>query len=345
MRRCVGIPAVVVTAGVLMTGLTACGSSRRPRLYPAGSDKDDGYGDLAQKSARLLTSDRAEPPMETSRHHRHARTDGDPYGGNPYGGDAYGGAGDPSDVALPPGCRNVRRCNTGLPSVASAPRTSHYHAVQGLTGTIEGTIRWRGALPPPLVTACGAFGNASVRVGADRAVGGVLVYIEHVDLGRPMPSYGRPAAVGGTIAKRGCTFAPALQIVTPLPAGVAIHGDATATKLRVTQPSGVKPFELQEAGRVVIQAQPGVTRIEADDDSLGAAWVVAVDTPYYAITDDTGWFRIDELAAGSYDVTFWQPPVAGAANGKLVYGPPVITRRSIKVDPLRPARLDLALER
>jgi len=344
-----GAPALVVTAGlagVLVIGLTACGSSsRRPQLYPAGSDKDDGYGDLAQKSARLLTSDRADAPLAAPRRNRHAQAEGDPYGGDPYGGDAYGG-GDAASAALPQGCKNFRRCNSGLPSsVSSVPRTSRYHAVPGLTGTIEGTVTWRGGTPPPLVTACGELGNSSVRVGPNRTVGGVLIYIEHVELGRPTPSYGRQAAVGGTVAKHGCTLGPALQIVTPLPAGVAIHGDATAAKLRVTQPSSVKRFELQEAGRVVIQAEPGVTRIEADDDSIGAAWVVAVDTPYYAITDDNGWFRIDELAAGSYDVTFWQPPIPGTVNGALVYGPPVITRRSIKVDPMRPARLDLALER
>jgi len=42
---------------VLVLAVVACGSGHRSQLYPAGSDKDDGYGDLAQKSARLLTSD------------------------------------------------------------------------------------------------------------------------------------------------------------------------------------------------------------------------------------------------------------------------------------------------
>src|SRR5262249_34906634 len=107
--------------------------------------------------------------------------------------------------------------------------------------------------------------------------------------------------------------------------------------------SGIKPVELQEAGRVVIQAQPGVTRIDADDGSLAAAWVVASDTPYYAITDDAGRFRIDELAAGTYDVTFWHPPLAALVDGKLVYWPPVIRHRTIKVDAAHAARLDVAL--
>lgn len=315
-------------------------------MYPAGSDKDDGYGDLAQKSARLLTDDGRDAPLIPPRKTRRARADGDPYGGDPYGGNAYGGDayGGALDGALPSLCRvSGRRCSTS--TQPPPPRSSRYNAVTGLTGAIEGTVTWHGAPPGPLTTACGSIDNPSVRVAPNRTVGGVLVYIEHVDLGRTIPSYGRPATVGGTIAKRGCMLAPTLQIVTPLPAGLAIHGDATEIKLRITTPSGTSPFELQPAGRVVVQAQVGVTRVEADDGSLGAAWVVATDSPYYAITDDAGRFRIDELAAGTYELTFFRPPVAGTTDGKLSFGPPVVTHRSIRVDPVRPARLDVALER
>jgi hypothetical protein len=327
-------------AALLVALAAACGSSQRSRMYPAGSDKDDGYGDLAQKSARWLTSTEPEASLFTPGRHRRARADGDPYGGDPYGGDPYGGAlygGDAYGGAatLPPTLRTP----------PGRPRRAHYNAITGLIGAIEGTVTWRGALPPPVVTACGTFDNPSVRVGPGRAAGGVLVYLENVGAGRALPSYGQPVRVGGTVAKHGCVLAPAVQIVTPLPAGLAIHGDATAARLRVTLPGGVQPFELQEAGRVLFPAQPGVTRIEADDGSLGAAWVVAADTPYYAITDDAGRFRLDELAAGTYEVTFWRPPLPGIVDGKLVYGAPAITRRSIKVEATRPARLDVALER
>jgi hypothetical protein len=322
---------------LLIAGLWACGSSQTSRMYPAGSEKDDGYGDLAQKSARLWTSPAAETSLLPSRHRHRPRDGGDPYGGNPYGGAIYGE--DPDDGAF----------DLGNPQLAfghaNPPRPPRYKPTPGLTSAIEGTVIWRGPPPRALVTACGAIHNPSVRIGAHNAAGGVLVYIEHVDVGRAVPSHGRPASVGGLIAKRGCVLAPTLQIVTPLPADLTIHGDATFATLRVTLPSGTRPFELQEAGRVVLQAQPGVTRIEADDGSLGAAWVVAADTPYYALTDDTGRFQIAELAAGTYDVTFVWPPLAGTSNGKLIYGPPATTHRSIKVDSARPARLDVVLDR
>jgi hypothetical protein len=337
---------VVGLAGAFTALLAACRSPPRSQLYPAGSEKDDGYGDLAQKSARLLTSDGSEPPLFPPRSHRRARAGGDPYGGDPYGGESYSDDADPepADTAIAPLCTNLgRSCTPAVPPAVAL--TTRYSAVSGLTGAIEGTVTWRGAHPTPVVTACGAIDNPSVRIGANQGVGGVLVYIEHVDIGRTIPSYGRPVAVGGVVAKRGCALAPALQIVTPLPAGVAIHGDATDTKLRVAAPGGAMPFELQAAGRIIIQAQPGVTRIEAEDGSLGAAWIIAADTPYYAITDDSGRFRIDELASGTYDVTFWRAPLAASADGKVVYGPPAITHRSIKVEAVRSTRLDVALHR
>lgn len=332
---------------LLVAVLAACSSSPKPHLYPAGSDKDDGYGDLAQKSARFLTSTETEPQASSfPPHHHHSLPGGDPYGGDPYGGAAYGGTmygnvDDVTDAAIPKAWnrRHPPRSPSGAPST-------------GLTGAIEGTVTWRGSIPAPLVTTCGTIANPGVRVSANRAVGGVLVYIEHAEIGRTIPGYGRADSVGGTIAKRGCVLAPALQIVSPLPAGLAIHGDATGVKLRVTTPTGSpsgdravgQSFELQEAGRVLLQAQAGVTRIEADDGSLGVAWVVATNTAYYAITDDTGRFRIDELPAGTYDVTVWRPPLASLVDGKLVYGPPIVTHRSIKVELARPARLDVAFE-
>jgi len=332
-----GAAALVVAAG-----FGACQFRSRPALYPAGSANDDGSGELAQKSARLLIGDGVELPLPAPRHRRFGRTEGDPDAGEPELGDD---ASDGEPSTAPPGCRTFRHCSTSGTSLSASPRAARYSAVTGLTGVIEGTVRWRGARPVPVVTACGPVDGAGVRVAADRGVGGVLVYIEHVDVGRTMPRYAGAATVGGTIAMRGCALAPALQIVTPLPAALAIHGDATRAQLRVTQPSGVLAFELEEAGRIVLQVEPGVTRIEAGDDSLGAAWVVAADTPYYAITDDRGRFRLDELATGSYDITVWRPPLPTGQAGKLVYGAPVIVHRTVFVDAVRPARLDVALER
>jgi hypothetical protein len=247
------------------------------------------------------------------------------YGGDPYGGLGYG--------AYPiPQMRTY--------SYLGRARYNAQTATTGLTGSIEGVVTWAGAPPPSI--GCGT----APRPGGARAVFGAVVYIEKFAVARPPSALGG-RQVGGTLAKRGCALMPAVQIVTPLPGSLMIHGDSRAMAVKVTSPSGVtQTIELQEAGLAHVDLQAGVTRVDGDDGRLGAAWIVAIDTPFYAITDDAGRFRLDELAPGTYDVTIWQPPSATVRpDGVLAYGAPYVVHRTIRVDGKIPAPLAVALGR
>jgi hypothetical protein len=314
----------------LACAVAACGGSQRTKLAPAGDQHDDGAGLLARASTSLALGDPDDAPSE-------ARPAGGPYGGNSYGGNMYGG--DPYGGAT--------YASWAAPQWAySAPaRIPHYNVIAGLSGAIEGTVTWPGAPPPKITSACGLVDNPSIHVGRDRGVRGVLVYIEKVTIGRPVPYFSRPATVGGVVAKHGCALEPAAQIVVPLPASVAIHGDAARSRIRVAMPAGAtKVVDLQEGGRAMVELAPGITRVDGESGKLAAAWVVALDTPYFAITDDAGRFRLDELATGTYDVTIWQAPIASATPaGVLSYGAPLVVHRTVKVEPGKPARLAVTL--
>lgn len=326
---------------VLIAALGCRAPSQHQPMYAAGTDRDDGHGLLARASSRMLTSPDGETEGLPARQAPARRYSEDSYGGDPYGGDAYGGGAFGGGAYGGATYAGYSPPPWGYPSVNRMPR---YQPQVGLSGALEGTISWRGAIPK-VTTGCGTFD--SLAIGAERGVSGALVYIEKFTTGRVVPSTmgeQRPSIVGGVVVKRGCMFAPITQVVNPLPAQLAVHGDAKSTRVRITRPgSAALAGDLQEAGRIALQLEPGVTRIEADDGSLGAAWVVGLDTPYFAITDDAGHFRIDELGAGTYEVTVWQPPIPTITNGKAVYGAPVIVRRTVRIDPLRPARLDIAL--
>ena len=308
--------------------LAACGGATTPTVSKAGDSHDEGAGELARASIRLWLggNDRPAAP-EVRRRHIDDIYGGDPYGGGAYGGDPYGGA-------------SYAGWTVPVWSYSTPNRTPTYTVGNVLPGAIEGVVTWTGATPGKLKTACGVIDNPTLRVGNDKTMRGVLVYIEKVSVGRAAPYYGRPANVGGVVTKHGCALLPAAQIVAPLPASVAIHGDNARTKLRVVD----KSYDLQEAGVVNVEIKPGVTRVDGAAGTLTPAWLVAIGTPYYAITDDSGKFRIDELAAGTYDVTFWQSPVAIAdGNGTIAAGAPIVVHRTVRVDAGKPVRLDVAM--
>ena len=124
---------------------------------------------------------------------------------------------------------------------------------------------------------------------------------------------------------------------------VADRVDVRTRGLQIVVDHNVARRRTCDAGRVQLELPVGMTRVDGDDGQVTSAWVLGLDTPYYAITDDGGHFRIDELAGGSYDVTIWQAPLAAITDGKISYGAPVIVHRTIKVDPAKPAQLNVAL--
>jgi hypothetical protein len=325
-----------VWASLVVAGALACRGDGGvpPPLAPANTDKDDGHGVLTRLTTQFSTGDDDGSGIDDAARNNRGGDGGDGYGGDLYGGDPYGG-----DLygGLAYGGANWR---------PPAPHPLRYEVHEGLVGSIEGSVTWHGAPPAKIATACGMIDNPSVRITGN-AVGGALVYIESVRVGRSTATYTKAAQVGGVVAKRGCALLPAAQVVAPLPAAFSIHGDAHRARLRVTSPdNAVKTVELQEAGLAEMETQTGVTRIDGADGAVTSAWLVGLDTPYFAITDDTGHFQIDELADGDYDVTIWQAPVATAgSNGGIGYGAPVIVHRRVHVAGTRPARLDVALGR
>ena len=330
---------------VMMVGAIACGGAPRPPLCPVGDDKldckDDGSGLLARASTRLAFGDDAAATfgpehLPTRAHDNDGSADygGDPYGGRGgglYGGDPYGG---------------MSYANWTMPPLnyAAATHQTHYTPAPGLRGAVEGVVTWTGPPAAKVATVCGTIDNPTLRTGNNKSLRGVVVYIEKVSIGRTLPGLPRPAAIGGIVTKRGCTLLPAAQPVTSLPATVSIHGDATRARVRVTATSAAKAYELQEGGLVELELKSGVTKIDSEDGKLAAAWLVAIDSPYYAITDDGGRYRIDELSPGTYDITFWQAPVASAGpDGVITYGAPIVAHRSIAIDAVRPTQLDVGL--
>jgi plastocyanin len=82
--------------------------------------------------------------------------------------------------------------------------------------------------------------------------------------------------------------------------------------------SAAKTFELKLysgiPARPVVFDKPGTVVLGCNIHDRMVAYVLVVDTPYYAKTDDSGRARLENLPAGDYEIKAWQPLASGGAT-------------------------------
>jgi plastocyanin len=78
-------------------------------------------------------------------------------------------------------------------------------------------------------------------------------------------------------------------------------------------PSGVK-------AKPVVFDRPGLSRIFCNIHPNMAAYVMAVDTPYYAISDERGAFTMSSVPPGTYTYHAWRPG-SDTLTGAVTVGP------------------------
>ena len=329
---------MVPRAALLVAVAAACAPRSVPVALPAaGTDGDDGTGVLSRASVRFETG--AGEPEGFADDTRTTTGYGDGYGGYLYGGGLYGGGayGGVSYAGWQVG---------GTTSPANRTTTYMIHSLAD-AGGVGGTVTWK---KPPAVrrlrSPCGEIDNPSLRVGPRGEAGGAIVYLEKIVAGRPLATMGssRPLAVGGTVERAGCAVHPTTQVVSPVPTTITIYDSRGGAA--VVRGAGVDPIEVQLAagGFRTVAIGPGVTQVTADDGRAAPAWIVAPGHPYFALTDDRGRFRIDDVVPGTYELVVWHPPVVtGWAQGKAQFGAPVVVTRTIKVGANTTSNHDIAL--
>jgi plastocyanin len=72
------------------------------------------------------------------------------------------------------------------------------------------------------------------------------------------------------------------------------------------------------AVRQITFDKPGMSRIFCNIHPNMAAYVVAVDSPYFAVSDDGGAFTIASVAPGSYTYHAWRPGGATITGASVV---------------------------
>lgn len=184
-------------------------------------------------------------------------------------------------------------------------------------GTISGHVTWAGDPPSAQVDRvyrdsglCGEDVPVDELVisNESRGIEGVIVSLEGVTRGKPLPSPGSLV-----IENRGCRFLPP-TFVTILGATLQIQNlDPIMhyTHARLDTRFGPTVWNIiQQAGaegRTKLLDTPGLLDIRCDLHPNMKAFIRVLDHPYFAPTSFDGHFELRKVPPGSYTLNAWHP--------------------------------------
>jgi Carboxypeptidase regulatory-like domain len=220
-------------------------------------------------------------------------------------------------------------------------------------GVLAGVVRFAGTPPKldPLPVnknrdVCGDQKDAeALVVGPERGVRGTVILIEGVARGK------KPGA-DVVLDNARCVF---VAHVTAVMAGERARVKNSDAILHNTHGFLGKPtvFNLALPNRDQMiditkrLTKPGVIRVVCDAHPHMAAWMIVHDSPYYAVTDERGSFRIDGIPPGSYKVTLWHEgfrPKGLDKDGRPLYDEPRTLTKEVTIAPRATATVDFELK-
>ncbi|HZS11955.1 MAG TPA: carboxypeptidase regulatory-like domain-containing protein [Nitrospirales bacterium] len=214
-------------------------------------------------------------------------------------------------------------------------------------GTLSGTIALSGAVPKPkgynLVTFpdpvyCGRISDGqgwrllpTFRASSDGGLADVVIVIEGIDRGKPF------AAAAPRIEAIDCLFKPGVTVVRDRAPVEVINMDPVMHDIQAYEtselgprvlfnvPLPMNPHHPREASmsaqyhrhlpgepmRQIVKMTKGRKGfvMQCGFHAYMESWGLAVDNPYYAITDASGRFSIPDIPPGTYAVTIWHPRI------------------------------------
>jgi len=238
-----------------------------------------------------------------------------------------------------------------LGSVAAAGAAYEELAVKD-GGVLSGVVRYAGVRPRAEVLAvardqgvCGESRTSeALVVGQDGGVRGAVVLVEGVTRGKK---------TGGDVVveSRDCRFVPHVTVAT---VGERVRVANADTVLH--HPKGLAGrtpvFELALPGRGQTidvtrrLTRPGAVRLVCEAHPHMSGWLVVHDSPYHAVTDEHGAYRVDGIPPGTYRVTLWHEgfrPQGRDRDGRRRYEAPRTMTKATTIAPNGAATLDFEL--
>jgi len=205
-----------------------------------------------------------------------------------------------------------------------AGRAAAYEAIAVTDGgTLSGTVTIEGTAPPPAkieVTkdpeVCGKESkekvNPSLLVGQGGGIANVVVTVKAAK-GKKL----EVPATNPVFDQKTCEFHPHVLV---FPAGSTvdvINSDGILHNIHTTSTVNPSQNQAQPKFKPKIQLKvekPETIAIKCDVHGWMSGYWVATDTPYVAVTDASGAFKIADLPPGDYDVELWQEKLGKATQ-------------------------------
>jgi len=177
-------------------------------------------------------------------------------------------------------------------------------------GTISGTVKFKGSAPAPKKLdvnkdkeVCGKTPKVDQSLVVNNGnIANAVVTITDIKKGKKIESKKI------TLDQKGCEYHPH---VLAFPAGSTVE---------ILNPDGIlhnvhsyskvnSPFNVAQPKFKKTLAQkiekPETIEIKCDVHSWMSGWLVATPNPYFAVTDNSGSFKLTDVPAGSYTVEVW----------------------------------------
>ncbi|MDP4200715.1 MAG: carboxypeptidase regulatory-like domain-containing protein [Bacteroidota bacterium] len=193
------------------------------------------------------------------------------------------------------------------------PPPSNYREIDVKDGgSISGTVRYAGAKPPadPIIIekdqdACGTSHPNTSNPGPGESISGAIVYLDSIARGKSFAGMSPTA----TLDQKSCDFVPHVQIIKSGTSIIVSNSDKVLhnfhvwygliTVMNEAQPEGAPPHE-------IMLPESGLHVVKCDVHPWMRGFIMAVDHPYYAITDSTGHFTLSNVPPGHYTLKMWR---------------------------------------
>jgi hypothetical protein len=251
---------------------------------------------------------------------------------------------------------NVKTLTIGLVMVlfSTTVASAAYEAIEVADGgSLTGVVRFVGT-PPKLTPLpvnknrelCGdEKPSEALVVGGDGGVRGTVILVEGVTRGK------KPTG-DVVLDNHRCLF---VSHVTGLAAGDKARVKNSDPILHNTHGFMGKPtvFNLALPNKDQMVditrrlTKPGVIRVLCDAHPHMFAWIVVHDSPYVAVTDDRGTFKIGSIPPGTYKITMWHEGFRAKGvdkDGRPLYEDPVIVSKNVTIAPKSAATVEFELK-